>query len=106
MTNDPSPDGFVAEHDPRDYDAPVDRVDFNFGVSRRDFVRVLGAGLLIAVFDPPAIAEGAPGGGAARPGGGRPGGGRGGGGARGAGGGGPAVPVSARLHVGKDNTIT
>src|SRR5882724_5303223 len=70
------------------YDEPVDRVDYDFGLSRRSFVKVLGAGLLIAVAIP-AIAQ--------EESGGRRGGGPGGGGAR---------ILSARIHLGKDGSIT
>ena len=38
------------------YDEPVDRVDYDFGLSRRSFVKVLGAGLLIAAAIP-AVAQ-------------------------------------------------
>ena len=90
--------GFISPADLA-YDEPVDRMDFHFGVSRRAFVQVLGAGLLIAICDSPLAAqEGeAP---AGRRGGNR--GGRGGGGFMG---GGP-VPIAARLHIGKDGEIT
>lgn len=72
--------------------APVDRqdeeltqtVDYDFGVSRRDFVHVLGAGLLIAVHAAPALAQRA---------GGRGGGGR-------------TRSVAARVHLSKDGAIT
>jgi len=66
----------------------VDRVDFRFqlGLERRDFVKLLGAGLLIGV--------------AARTEAQERGRGRGRGGGRG-----PAT-LSARLHIGKDGIIT
>ena len=59
--------GFVNPAD-LEYDEPIDRIDFHFGVSRRTFVQVLGAGLMIAVCDFPlsADAQQAPGGGRAR----------------------------------------
>jgi isoquinoline 1-oxidoreductase len=66
-----------------DYDEEVERVDYNFGLKRRSFVQILGAGLLIAV-SAPALAQ-------------RRGGGGGGGGAR---------SVAARILLGKDGTIT
>src|SRR6478672_8521527 len=58
--------------------------------SRRDVIKVLGAGLLIAVGGGDAIAQTAP----RR-------GGRGGGF-----GGGPPVSIGARIHIGADGTIT
>ena len=48
--------GFVNPAD-LEYDEPIDRIDFHFGVSRRTFVQVLGAGLMIAVCDFPLSAE-------------------------------------------------
>ena len=57
-------------------------MDYNFGLKRRAFVQILGAGLLIAV-SAPALAQRR--------------GGRGGGGAR---------SIAARIHLGKDGTIT
>jgi isoquinoline 1-oxidoreductase len=66
-----------------DYTEAVERVDYNFGLKRRAFVQILGAGLLIAV-SAPALAQ-------------RRGGGGGGGGAR---------NVAARILLGKDGTIT
>ncbi|MGA2498217.1 MAG: molybdopterin cofactor-binding domain-containing protein [Tepidisphaeraceae bacterium] len=74
------------------YDEPVDRVIFDFALSRRGFVQVLGAGLLIAVSEAPVLGQAAGG-----RGGGRRGGGFGGGGAKG---------ITARLHIGKDGVIT
>ncbi|MFI5379677.1 MAG: molybdopterin cofactor-binding domain-containing protein [Tepidisphaerales bacterium] len=74
------------------YDEPVDRVVFDFALSRRGFVQVLGAGLLIAVSEVPALGQAA-----GRGGGRRGGGGFGGGGAR---------AITARLHIGKDGVIT
>jgi isoquinoline 1-oxidoreductase len=78
-----------------DYDEPVDRVNFDFAnleitVSRRQFVQVLGAGVLIAAYAAPSAVE------AQNPG-------RGGRGGRGGGG---ATTVAARLHIAKDGTIT
>jgi isoquinoline 1-oxidoreductase len=68
------------------YDEPVEQVDYDFGLSRRSFVKVLGAGLLIAVAVPGAAQE-------AR-------------GRRGGIGGGGASTLGARIHLGKDGTIT
>jgi isoquinoline 1-oxidoreductase len=68
------------------YDELVERVDYDFGLSRRSFVKVLGAGLLIAVTIPVLAQEEA-----AR---------------RGGGGGGGARNLGARIHIGKDGTIT
>jgi len=62
----------------------VDSVGYDFGLSRRGFVKVLGAGLLVAVSPMPAPAQ-------------RGGGRFGGQGAR---------TISARIHLGKDGTIT
>lgn len=79
-----------------DYDEEYDRVAFHFDpieVTRRDFLQLLGAGLLIAV-----AADSAPG---QVPQGGRRRGGGGGGGM----GRGPSN-LAARLHVGKDGVIT
>jgi isoquinoline 1-oxidoreductase len=87
-----------AEHlliDADDPDQIYEPVGYDFGLSRRTFVQVLGAGLLIAVASPMAVAQ-------ERPSGGR----GGGGGGRGGGGGGGPVPIDARLHIGKDGTIT
>ncbi len=70
------------------YDEPVDRVAYDFGLTRRSFVKFLGAGLLIAV-RLPAVAQ--------EEGGGRRGGGFGGSGAR---------NLAARIHLGKDGSIT
>src|SRR2546425_10080799 len=65
-----------------DYDETVERVGYDFGLSRRSFVQILSAGLLIAA-SPPALAQRR--------------GGRGGGGAR---------NIGARIHLGTDGTIT
>jgi isoquinoline 1-oxidoreductase subunit beta len=77
-----------------DYDEPVDRVEFNFGVTRRQFVQVLGAGLIIAAWDFSAIAQDDEG--PRKGGGGKGGRGRGGGGGT----------LSARIHIAKDGAIT
>ena len=68
------------------YDEPVDHVDYDFGLSRRSFVKVLGAGLLIAAVVPAMAQEE--------------------GGRRGGFGGGGARTVAARIHLGKDGSIT
>ena len=75
-----------------EYEEPVDLVEFHFtstDLTRRDFLQVLGAGLLIAV-----AADGAR---AQVPKGGRRGGGGGGQG---------ATSIAARLHIGKDGALT
>ncbi len=72
-----------------EYDEPVDRMSFDFGLKRREFVQLLGAGLLISVCEFPAVAQ--------QPN--RRGG-------RGGRGGGRPIAVAARLHIGKDGTIT
>jgi isoquinoline 1-oxidoreductase subunit beta len=77
------------------YDEAVDRVDFHFHLSRRQFVQVLGAGLVIAVVHNTLEAQEEEGRKGNR--------GRGGGG--GFFGGGP-VAYAARLHIGKDGSIT
>ncbi len=69
-----------------DYTEPMERVGYDFGLSRRGFVQILGAGLLITVNAKTVLAQ--------RSGRGR---GRGGGG---------RTPVSARIHLGKDGSIT
>ena len=77
----------VPELEELNYDELVERVDYDFGLSRRSFVKVLGAGLLVAV-TLPAVAQEE---------GGRRGGGGGGGGAR---------NLGARIHISRDGTIT
>src|SRR4051812_2674807 len=74
----------------------VEPVGYDFGFTRRSFVQMLGAGILICTAAGSAIAQTRPsdGEGAAR---GR--GGRGGTGSR-------PVPLDARLHIAKDGTIT
>jgi len=75
-----------------DYDEPVDVVpyDFRVEVTRRDFLAVLGAGLMIAVTVEPAKGRQVPAGN------------RRGGGFTGRG----AVNVAARVHVGADGVLT
>src|SRR5258708_20407715 len=68
-----------------EYDEPIEEVGYDFGLNRRSFMHLLGAGLLIAASVTSALAQQ------------RRGGGRGGGGPR---------TVSARIHLGKDGTIT
>ena len=87
----------VDQDDPNQIYEPV---GYDFGLSRRTFVQVLGAGLLIAVASPMAVAQERPNNADRRSGGGERGG-RGGGG-----GGGRPVPIDARLHIAKDGTIT
>jgi CO/xanthine dehydrogenase Mo-binding subunit len=83
---------------PDTYDEPVDRVEFHFDLSRRDFLQMLGAGLLILVAAPIDLAQVPPGGGGNRQGGrGRGGGGFGGSGPK---------NLAARLHINKDGLIT
>src|SRR5260370_38479307 len=67
-----------------DYDEPLQRVGYDFGLKRRALMQVLGAGLLIAA-SVPALAQ-------------RKGG-------RGFGGSG-AKTIGARIHLGKDGSIT
>jgi isoquinoline 1-oxidoreductase len=69
-----------------DYEEPIERVSYDFGLSRRGFVQMLGAGLLIASSASPALAQ-------------RPGG-------RGGFGNGGARTIAARIHLGKDGSIT
>jgi len=71
-----------------DYDEPVDQVGYDFGLSRRGFVQILGAGLLILVSDSSLFAQRR--------------GGRGGGGF----GGSPIRNIAARVHLGMDGSIT
>src|SRR2546421_10297117 len=69
----------------------IEPIGYDFGLSRRGFVQILGAGFLIAASSGAAIAQDR--------GRGRPGGG-------GEIGGGAPVNLDARLHIGKDGTIT
>jgi isoquinoline 1-oxidoreductase len=70
-----------------DYDALLEPIAFRFDLTRRDFVQVLGAGVLVSVVVGPAIGQ--------RRGGGRGGRGRGG----------PPATIAARIHIGTDGTI-
>jgi isoquinoline 1-oxidoreductase subunit beta len=63
----------------------ADSVEFDFGINRRRFVQVLGAGLVIAVSGGPAAAQDR--------------------GARGDRGGGPR-PVATRIHIASDGAVT
>jgi isoquinoline 1-oxidoreductase beta subunit len=74
----------MKRHEEPTYTESVESVPYDFGLSRRGFVQVLGAGLLVTVGAGPALA------GERRP---RGGGGRG-------------TTVAARLHIGKDGAIT
>lgn len=71
------------------YEQAVQRIDFHFGFKRRSFMQLLGAGLLIAASAAPALAQ-------------QRGGRRGGGGFGGSG----AKTIGARIHLGKDGSIT
>src|SRR6185369_11153724 len=68
---------------PADYDEPVDRLAYDFGLNRRSFMQWLGAGLLIAASPAPALAQDN-----RRRDNNRP------------------RPLDARLHLGKDGSIT
>jgi isoquinoline 1-oxidoreductase len=67
-----------------EYEESMEPVGYDFGLKRRSFVQLLGAGLLLAVSAAPALAQ-------------RRGGRGGGGGVR---------NIAARVHLGKDGTIT
>jgi isoquinoline 1-oxidoreductase len=64
-------------------DEPVERVSYRFAVGRREFLGVLGAGLLFTIRAEPALAQ------------------RRGGRSRGG-----AASIAARLHIGEDGAIT
>src|SRR5512142_2364296 len=72
---------------PSEEEGLLPHVAYDFGLSRRSFAQVLGAGLLIAVHPEEVFGQRSRGRG------------RGGGG-------GSAVIVSARIHIGKDGVIT
>src|SRR5579859_6752479 len=74
-----------------DFDEPADSYYQTSELTRRGFVQILGAGLLIAVSTPSAVAQQRRGGRGGR-----------GGGFNGAG----ARTVSARVHIGNDGSIT
>jgi len=40
-----------------DYEEPVERVGYDFGLNRRNFVQILGAGLLVAVGSSTALGQ-------------------------------------------------
>src|SRR6266478_6941743 len=67
-------------------DELIEPVRYDFGLSRRGFVQILSAGLLIASSVSPALSQGS--------------------GRRGGFGGGGARSISARIHLGKDGSIT
>src|SRR6266404_2064616 len=69
-----------------DYEEVIEPVGYDFGLNRRSFVQILGAGLLITVGSTSVLAQRA--------------GGRGWVGARG------AKTIGARVHLGKDGSIT
>jgi isoquinoline 1-oxidoreductase len=69
---------------PPEYEEAMEPVGYDFGLKRRSFVQVLGAGLLLAVSAAPALAQQR----------------------RGRGGGGGAGKIAARVHLGKDGAIT
>src|SRR3954470_9703715 len=81
-----------------DPDQIIEPVGYDFGFSRRSFMQVLGAGLLILAAAGSVIAPERGGGGARRGGGG----GRGGGGFAGQ----ETTNLDARLHIGTDGVIT
>jgi isoquinoline 1-oxidoreductase len=70
-----------------DYDALLEPVHFSFALERREFVQLLGAGLVVSVIVGPALAQRR---------------GQRGGGFRG----GPPPALAARIHIGEDGTIT
>src|SRR4051812_45760697 len=80
-----------------DRDQIIEPVGYDFGLSRRSFVQILGAGILICAASSSGIAQTQPSQEEGR--------GRGRGGGRGGAGGRP-VPLDARLHIAKDGTIT
>ena len=67
-----------------DYQEPVERVDYDFGLSRRSFVHFLSTGLLIVANATPALAQRREGGRGQR----------------------RAVNLGARIHLAKDGSIT
>ncbi len=66
----------------KQYEELLERVDYDFGLNRRAFVQILGAGLLIAA-SASTLAQ-----------------------RRGGFGGGGARTIAARIHLGKDGSIT
>ncbi|MGJ8642379.1 MAG: molybdopterin cofactor-binding domain-containing protein [Luteolibacter sp.] len=80
-SNDPAMEALRLAQPVTDEEEPVDRVPFHFAVGRRTFLQLLGSGLLIAV-----AAENSDGQGRRR--------------------GGQSIPVTGRVHIGKDGTFT
>jgi isoquinoline 1-oxidoreductase len=80
MNSNPHNDEF-AQTDGED---PIERVSYDFGLNRRAFVQVLGAGLAIVASPVPALAQQR----------------------RGGRGGGEVTNVAARIHIGKDGIVT
>jgi isoquinoline 1-oxidoreductase len=78
--------GASVQTDEIDYNELIEPVGYDFGLNRRSFVQILGAGLLLVVTIPALAQERR----------------RGGGGFLGRG----ARNLAARLHIGKDGTIT
>src|ERR1041385_677516 len=71
-----------------DYEAMLEPVGYDFGLKRRSFMQILGAGLLIATSASPVLAQ------------------QRGGGARGGFAGGGDKTIGGRIHLGKDGSIT
>src|SRR5581483_1217353 len=67
-----------------DYQEPIERVDYDFGLNRRSFVQFLSTGLLIIANASPALAQRRDGGRGQR----------------------RAAPLGARIHLGTDGSIT
>ncbi len=65
------------------YQEPIEQVGYDFGLSRRDFVKVLGAGLLITVSAGTALGQ-----------------------RRGGRDSGRSINISARIHIANDGKIT
>jgi len=85
-TSSESADSGLLGNPASDVEELSENVNYDFGVSRRGFVQVLGAGIMLAVNAGPVLAQRA--------------------GGRGGGGGGRTRPVAARIHIGKDGVIT
>jgi isoquinoline 1-oxidoreductase len=79
------PDPLIKHADAADVEEPTEFVSYGFGLNRRSFVQILGAGLAIVVSPVPSFSQ-------------ERGGGRGGGG--------QVRKVAARIHIGKDGIIT
>ena len=80
-----APPALPCESASLDYEEPIEPLHFDFGLKRRGFVQLLGAGLLIAASASPALAQRA---------------------RRGGFGGSGARTIAARIHLGKDGSIT